>query len=409
MRIFFFTHYFPPEGNAPASRVDEMAKCWVRAGHRVTVVTCAPNAPSGQIYDGYRNRFRQREQIDGIDVLRVWTYLAANKGTVRRMLNYVSYGFSAFFHSLALGKPDLIIATSPQIFTGWAGLLAHRFLRRPFVLEVRDMWAESITTLISVKKSRVLRLIESIEFSLYRATSHIVTVGDGYKKRLVELGLPPEKISIFTNGVDTELFRPRPPDDALREQWGLEGKYVCSYVGTIGMACQLDVTLRAGQRLKEMGRDDIVFLLVGDGAVREELQAEAARMGLDNVIFTGTQPKEMMPRFHALSNCSLIHLKKTPLFTAVLPSKMFEMFYMKRPIILGVEGEAARILEASGGGICIEPENEEALLAAIDRLQSNPALATQFGQSGHDYVAEHFDRETVASRYLGYLEEIISS
>jgi hypothetical protein len=408
MRILFYTHYFPPEGNAPASRVFEMAKQWVQAGHRVTVVTGAPNAPNGQVYDGYRNRFRQRELIDGIEILRVWTYLAANKGAARRMLNYISYGVSAFLHSLFLKKPDLIIATSPQIFSGWAGLLAHKVMRRPFVLEIRDMWAESITTLTSVKQGWLIRILEAIESTLYRAASHIVTVGEGYRERLIEQGLPPDAISIFTNGVDTDFFKPRPPDDELRRQWGLEDKFICSYVGTIGLACQLDVILRAAQALKAMHRDDIAFLLVGDGAVREELEAEAARLGLDSIVFTGKQPKEMMPLFHAISDCSLVHLKKTPLFTSVLPSKIFEIAYMKRPIILGVEGEAARVLEISGGGICIEPENESELLAAIDRLRAEPALAEQLGQSGHNYVAEHYDRKKVASRYLDYLEKIVS-
>ena len=162
MKILFFSHYFPPEGNAPASRVFEMAKRWVESGHQVTVMTCAPNIPDGIVYEGYQNHFRRRETVDGVDVIRIWTYIAANKGTMRRMMNYLSYTFSAFLHSIFLERPDVIIATSPQLFCGWAGWLAYCVMRRPFVLEVRDMWAESITTLTSIKGGVLFRMLERI-------------------------------------------------------------------------------------------------------------------------------------------------------------------------------------------------------------------------------------------------------
>ena len=410
MRILFYTHYFPPEGNAPASRVFEMSKAWVAAGHRVTVITCAPNVPSGVVYDGYRNRFRQLETIEGIDVVRVWTFIAPNKGTVRRLLNYASYTVSALFQTLFVKRPDIIIATSPQLFCGWAGQLAHWFLRRPFVLEVRDMWAEGIVALTSVERGRLLGILESIENKLYQMAPRIVTVGEGYQRRLVEKNVDPAKLTIVTNGVDTEFFAPRPPEVELRREWGLEGKFVCAYVGTIGLACSLDVAVDAGKLLKQQGRDDIVFLIVGDGAVKDELAAKVRENGLEQiVVMTGRLPKEEIPRVYALSDCSLVHLRKTPLFASVLPSKIFEISHMKIPIILGVEGEAARLVEASGGGICIEPDNARQLLEAIARLQDDPELAAQMGQAGHDYVAKNFDRQKLAQVYLEYLEQIVAA
>lgn len=409
MRILFYTHYFPPEGNAPASRVFEMSKAWVAEGHQVTVITCAPNVPNGVVYEGYRNRFRQRETIEGVEVVRVWTYLAPNKGAVRRLLNYASYTVSALFHTLFVDRPDIIIATSPQLFCGWAGQIAHWVLRRPFVLEVRDMWAEGIATLMSVEQGRVLAILEAIETKLYRLAPQIVTVGDGYKKRMEEKGIDPAKMTIVSNGVDTDFFAPRSPEVALREEWGLAGKFVCSYVGTIGLACSLDVTIDAGKLLKQQGRDDIVFLIVGDGAVREDLAASIRANGLEKiVIMTGRQPKEVIPQVHALSDCSLVHLRKTPLFASVIPSKIFEISYMKIPIILGVAGEAAKLVEASGGGICIEPDNEVELLEAVTRLKDDPQLAARLGQAGHDYVAEHFDRQKLALVYLDYLGGIVA-
>jgi len=405
MRILFLSHYFPPEVNAPASRTYELCKRWVRRGHEVTVITSAPNAPDGVLYPGYRNRLVQREMVDGIEVVRVWTYLAANKGTVRRMVNYVSYMVSASLCSLFVRRPDVVIATTPQLFCGWAGAFAHWTRRRPFILEVRDMWAESIFTLTSVKGGRLLRFAEWLEFKLYGLAPTIVTVGEGYKSRLAAGGVDPAKMVTITNGVDREFFAPREPDRELADRWNLTGKFVCTYAGTIGLAHGLEVVLRAAELLRDKGRSDVVFLLVGEGARREELEAQARAMKLDNVIFAGKQPKGMMPRIHSISDCSLVHLRKAPLYTSVLPSKIFEVAHMKRPILLGVDGEAAKIIRESNCGICIEPENETQLVDAVQRLASDPALCRSLGEAGHRYVACRFDRDQLALDYLGVIAQ----
>ena len=407
-RILFLTHYFPPEGNAPASRVHELCKRWVREGCTVTVITCAPNVPDGKLYEGYRNRLTQSESIDGIQVIRVWTFIAANKGTVLRMLNYVSYMFSAALRALFVTRPDVIIATSPQLFCGWAGVITRWTRRRPLILEMRDLWAESIVTLTSVERGRLLRALEWLEFRMYDRARHIVTVGDGYRRQLVDRGVPPERITIITNGVDRELFAPRDRDDDLAGRLGVRGRFVCSYIGTIGMASGLGVVLRAGQKLTQRKRDDIVFLLVGDGAIREALQARIAELQLNNVILTGRQPKSQIPAYLSISGCSLVHLRRAPLYATVLPSKIFEAAHMKRPIVLGVEGEAARVVTASGGGICIEPDNEEQLLAAVERLADDPALRERLGQAGHDYVVQHYDRDRLARDYLGFINQVLA-
>jgi glycosyltransferase involved in cell wall biosynthesis len=407
LKLLFFTHYFPPEGNAPASRVYELCRRWVAAGHEVTVVTCAPNVPAGKVYEGYRNRLSQREEIDGIRVVRVWTLIAANKGTVLRMLNYVSYMISASLRAVFLGRPDLIIATSPQLFCGWAGVITKWTKRRPLILEVRDMWAESIVTLTSVAPGRLLRCLERFELAMYRSTPHLITVGEGYRRMLAERGIPRERMTIITNGIDREFFAPREADADLRARWALDGKFVCSYIGTIGLASGLDVVLRAAEKLRQRGREDIVFLLVGDGAVRDSLQQRAQRMGLDNVVLTGRQPKRLMPGFQSISHCSLVHLRKAPLYLTVLPSKIFEAAHMRRPIILGVAGEAAQVIEESGGGICIEPGNEDQLIDAVERLAGDPQLRERLGRAGHDYVARHFDWDRLAARYLEMLEQIV--
>ena len=180
MYIMMFSHYFRPEGNAPASRAYENCKNWVRQGHRIKVITCAPNVPDGKVYDGYKNKLYQKENIDGIDIVRVWSYIAANKGKVRRILNYISYMFSAVFFSLFQKKPDVVIATSPQFFCGWAGVVISRLRRVPLILEIRDIWPDSIVAVGAMRQKFLLRILEWLEVKMYAAAQEIVTVGEGY-------------------------------------------------------------------------------------------------------------------------------------------------------------------------------------------------------------------------------------
>ena len=335
MKILFLTHYYTPEGNAPASRVSALAERWAAAGHDVTVLTCAPNVPDGVVYPGYRNRWTQREVLNGVKVLRVWTYIAPNKGTVRRIVNYLSYMHSAFWHGLWVKRPDVLIATSPQFFCGWAGVKLSWWRRLPFVLEIRDIWPESMSAVNAGLPGPALKYIGWLERRMYRRADRIVTVGQGYVEKLKERGVPEDKISVIMNGVDKKLFFPRPVNEELRRQYGLSGKFVCSYIGTIGMACGLKSALDAAQLLKERGRDDIRIVLVGDGAQREALQKEAQERKLDNVIFTGRRPKSEMPDWVASSDVNLVHLKKSDLFETVMPSKIFESAGCARPMLRG--------------------------------------------------------------------------
>jgi len=345
--------------------------------------------------------------MDGIEVIRVWTYLASNKGTLPRILNFVSYMVSAVFFALFLKRPDIVVATSPQFFCGWAGVWYHRLRGIPFVLEIRDLWPETIIAIGAMRNRRLLRFVEWLEKRMYRAADRIVTVGGGYREKLLERGVADDKIDIVMNGADLHLFTPRPADPALKRAYGLENRFVCAYVGTLGLCSGLDVVHRAGAILKREGRGDIRFLLVGDGAVREDLIAEARSLGVDNVVFAGRQPKNTIPDFIALADVCLAHLQRNDLFKTVMPSKIFEAAAMRKPIVLGVEGFAADLLQAAGGGVCIEPENEVELARALTRLADEPALAAQYGENGYNYVNNHFDRRLLAEHYLGILRRMV--
>ena len=373
---------------------------WASQGHEVEVITCAPNVPNGVVYEGYSNRLLQSETIDGVSVTRVWTYLSANKGTMGRILNFVSYMVAAVVVSCFRRRPDVILATSPQFFCGWAGLLAARLRLRkvPFVLEIRDLWPDSILAVGAITNQRILRVLYRLERWLYAGADHVVTVGEGYWEDLVAKGVPREKLSIVPNGVDRDIFWPREAGDGVA-RFGIHDRFTCAYVGTIGMAAGLDVVIQAAELLRTRERDDIAFLLVGDGAEREKLERTAHEKGLDNVMFAGRLPRSEMPEILAAADACLVHLRKVDLFKQVLPSKIFEMAAMKKPIILGVQGQAAKLIKTAGAGVCIEPENAEELAEAACRLASDPALGKQWGQAGHDYVVQNYDRRLLADKY----------
>jgi hypothetical protein len=408
MHILFLSHYFVPENNAPAARVHGVAKEWARLGHRVTVLTCAPNVPAGVVYEGYENKAFQTEWIDGIRTARVWTYVAANRGRVRRGLNYLSY-LAAAGAAGALIRPraDVVIATSPQFFAGWAGWPVAAAHNAPFVLEIRDIWPDSITAVGALKEGRIVRSLRRLETALYERADHIVAVGDGYRMNMIRKGVGPSKISVITNGVDADLFTPRPPDAGLRAALGFAPEtFVITFAGTIGMASGLEVALGAAARLKAQGRRDIAFLLVGDGAVRAELEQQARAEGLDNVVFTGLVPRSDLPRYLASSDACLVHFRRQELFSTILPSKFFEDAAMEKPILLGFEGEARMMLDEAGCGVAFEPSNDAELAAAAVRLADDRAACTRMGEAGRRYVLEHFDRRRLARDYLELLQRV---
>jgi glycosyltransferase involved in cell wall biosynthesis len=404
VRILALSHYYPPEVNAPASRLSEHARVWRDAGHEVTVVTCAPNHPAGTLYPGYRNRLWQEETVDGVRVIRLWTFLAANEGFVPRIANYLSYLLSVLVWSWRLPKADVVMSTSPQFFCGLAGWLLKR-RTRPWVLEIRDLWPESIVTVGAMKRGFAIRLIEKIETFAYARANLVVSVTDGFVPH-IRARRPDGPIAVIKNGVDLSRFTSDPvAADAFRAQHGLTGKFVASYVGTHGMAHGLDSVIAAAERLKH--RTDIAILMVGGGAERERIRATRDRRGLTNIVMLDQLPKEAMPAVWGASDAALVLLKRVDTFKNVIPSKMFEAMALGVPMILGVEGEAKALMDDGGAGIAITPENDAELVTAIERLADDRTLGKKFGKSGQKYVRAHFDRETLARAYLAEFEALL--
>ncbi len=345
MHILFITDNFPPEVNAPASRTFEHCREWVRTGHKVTVITCAPNFPRGRVYGGYKNRPYQTHNMDGIHVVRVWSYITANEGFVKRIMDYVSFMASAVIASPLVKKPDLVISTSPQFFSACAAFLISAMKKRPFVFELRDIWPESIKAVGAMDNSSIIRLLEKIEIFLYKKAVRIISVTKSFKQILIKRGVSADKISVVTNGVDLGRFQPRAKDAELVKKYGLENKFIAGYIGTHGMAHALETVLDAADKIRQQdGGDDFYFILLGNGAKKKYLMEKADSMGLDNVVFVDSVPKADVVRYWSLLDVSVIHLRKAKLFTTVIPSKLFECMGMGIPVLHGVMGESADIV-----------------------------------------------------------------
>lgn len=404
MKILFLADNFYPEVNAPASRTYEHAKEWVKEGHEVTVITCVPNFPKGEVFEGYRNRLWQKEIIDGIEVIRVWSYIAANRGFVRRTLDFISFSVTSFFAGLFV-KADIIVATSPQFFTALSGRTLSFWRRIPWIMEVRDLWPESIKTVGAMKDNLFIRYFEWEEMRCYRSAKTIVVVTDSFKRTLTARGIDADKIKVVKNGVDKELFKPVPKDEALIKELGLEGKKVIGYIGTHGMAHKLDFILDCAKHMQ--AKNDCHFLFIGSGAERESLLAKKDSEGIANVTMLDSVPKDQVGRYISILDLSLINLRKSDLFKTVIPSKIFENAAMQIPIIMGVQGEAQEIVEKYEAGICFDPENEDDFIAKLDQILSDPQLYARCRKGG-EALAMDFDRKVLASKMLGCMKDAAS-
>ena len=407
MHILFLTDNFPPEVNAPASRTFEHCREWVKAGHRVTVITCAPNFPTGRLHPGYRNHLLRRERMEGIEVVRVWSYIAANEGVVRRTLDYASFMISAVLAAPFVRGVDVVVATSPQFFTACAGAAVAAMLERPFVFELRDLWPASLRAVGAIGDAFMLAALERLELFLYRRAAAVVAVTRAFKADLVGRGVDGDKITVVTNGVDLTRFFPKPREAALADRYGLAGKFVVGYIGTHGMAHGLDTVLETARLLQSRPEGQaIYFLLLGDGACKRALQSKAEQWGLTSVIFLQTVSRDEVARYWSLLDVFVIHLKADPLFATVIPSKLFEGMAMGAPVLHGVGGESARIVEEEGVGLTFEPENPAAMASALTAMAAKEDMRRQMATRAR-LAALRYDRRVLAADMLRVLEQTV--
>lgn len=406
MKILFLTDNFPPEVNAPASRTYEHSREWVLTGHEVTVITCFPNFPTGKIFPGYKNRFWMIERLNGIKVIRVWTYVSANEGFFRRTLDYVSFMISAVVAGLFVRSHDIIIGTSPQFFTVCAACVLGKLKQLPWIFELRDLWPESIRAVGAIRNKQVISLLELIEVFLYRQSKAIISVTESFKRSLAARGIPSEKIKVVTNGVDLSNFYPRQKDIELLKELKLDKKFVVGYIGTHGLAHALDTILDAAKIIQ---RNDSAkkfsFLFLGNGAQKQHLVDRASKENIENVVFVSSVSKDLVVRYWSLLDISIIHLRRDPTFLEVIPSKLFESMGMGIPVLHGVEGESAEIVRNNSIGLTFESENSDSFCKALLELAENKNLLESMKLSG-PVAAAKFERKKLARDMMDYIERV---
>ncbi|MEL6820623.1 MAG: glycosyltransferase family 4 protein [Calditrichota bacterium] len=406
LRILFLSQYFPPEMGAPSARTFELARKWTQEGHSVTVVTAFPNHPTGVIPSEYPQHVYKQETNGDINVIRTYIYPVANKGFFKRILSYLSFMFSSvLLGPWKTGPVDVIIATSPQFFVAVAGYLMSIIKWKPFIFEVRDLWPESIVQLGQLKNRTIIRLLESIEVFLYRKAKAVVVVTESSVPIIEQKGIVREKLHIIKNGVDLELFKPADSKAALRKSLGLEGKFIVSYIGTHGLSHALDKVLETAALMRE--EKDIHFLLVGEGAEKDKLLAMKNELQLDNVTMLSQIDKQQLPDYYNMCDLVLITLRDLDLFRCVIPSKMFEIMAVAKPILISVDGEARDIVVNSAqAGEFVAPEDPEAMREGILKLYGDGSRCAELGQNGRRFVEEYFNRDQLAVDYLEILQAV---
>jgi glycosyltransferase involved in cell wall biosynthesis len=410
MKILYVSQYYPPEIGAPAARVSELARAWAALGHEVSVLTGFPNHPDGKIPPEYRRYWRRlwmRDDCDGVRVYRTWLLPLPNRRSWERMLNYSSFCVSAVLRGIMMPRPDVLIATSPQLLVGVAGMVVAKVKRGPFVFEVRDLWPESLEAVgVSHRGSKLYRIIERIAATLYNHADFIVTVTPPLKKHLEESWrIPSRRVALVINGVDEKLMKPGAEHSEVTEEFGLDGRFVVSYVGTLGNAHGVETLLECAGLL-ESAALDVRFLIVGAGAEREKLERLVRERKLNNVQLVEPQPRARVPKILAASQACVVLLKRSELFRTAIPTKMLEMMACGRPVVLSAEGESAALLARAGAGICVAPEDSRGLAEAILLMRSDAALRERCGRNGAAFARRELTRSSTAARYLEILEAL---
>jgi len=407
MRILVLTDRYWPEIAAPSFRLREHARAWVEAGHEVMVVTCVPNFPRGIVFPGYRNRLWQEEMLDGVRVIRLGTYMTANEGMFKRTLDYMSFMLAAIVAAPRYPAFDVALASSPPFFVAIAGWAVSVIRRRPWVFEIRDLWPASIKA-VGASKSRMLDWVERVELALYRSADRILSLTHSFKSELTARGIDAGKIDVVTNGVDAAQFSPERATFDARAALGVPHDAVLAgYIGTVGMAHGLKTVLEAAALTQS--RRDVVFLILGEGAERAALEAEARSRGLDNLKFHDLVSHDLMPSYLAALDLSIIHLKPDPLFKTVIPSKIFESMAMGVPMVMAVEGESAEIVREAEAGVCIPSGDARAMADAVLALADGPDERKRLAANGARVVRERYARKPLALAALRTLELAVES
>jgi glycosyltransferase involved in cell wall biosynthesis len=405
MRVLLISQFYPPE---PFFR-HEIASYLAQRGHRVTTITAFPNYPQGKVYKGYRQRPWQWEEIEGARVLRLPLFPDHSKSGLRRALSYFSFAASAScFGSALCGPADVAWVYDPPLVTGIPALWIKRLRRIPFVFEIQDLWPETLEATGMVRSRAVLRIVDSLADRIYRQASGIIVSAPGMADTLVEKGVARSKVHLIPNWIDETLFRPLPSDPAVAERFGMAGKFNVVFAGNLGLAQCLETVLDAARELSDV--HDVQFVIAGDGVQEKPLKDMTQALRLRNVIFLGRQPLELMPKLFAASDALLVHLKRDPLFRITIPAKTNAYLACGRPIIMAVEGDAARLVDEARAGVTCKAEDPKGLAEAVRKLHEMDAgQRATLGISGRSYFLQHCAKEVLLPKYERLFSDVASA
>jgi glycosyltransferase involved in cell wall biosynthesis len=403
LNILYISQYFPPEVGATQTRAYEMARRLVQMGHHVTVLTEFPNHPKGVIPSEYRGKWVEYDRLDGIDVIRTWVFVRPQKNFYTRMAFYLSFMLTAALAgSLRRGPVDVLYVTSPPFFVGLSGLWLSRLKNARMVLELRDLWPQSAVELGELSSARFIRWAEWLEKIYYRKADRVVVVTRGVVDRLIGQGVAPEKIRYIPNGSNPDLYFDR--GDAIKKALGLKDKFVVLYAGIFGIAQGMEFLCDVAEACKP--HNDMHFVFIGEGPLKGHVSQIKEQRQLDNLSLLDEVPRETIAAYVSAADVCLVPLKKLRLFTITLPSKLFDFMACQRPVVVSIDGEARRIVEESGGGVYVEPENIAQMKQALLKLKAFPAKRRQMGKSGREYVIKYYSREQGARDVEKLLHEL---
>ena len=405
MNLLIYTQYFPPETNAPANRWGYFAKYLANQNHKITVLTSFPNHPLGRILNGYKNQWYFKEEKDNMGIIRTWTYISVSRKFISRLFNYFSFAFSSCINSFSIKNIDIIIASSPPLSVAIIGAIIAKKKRIPLILDLRDIWPEAAVSTGYIKKGFLYHLAEKWEKRCYKQAQKILVNSSAVFEELKNIkGVPSSKLELIPNGADLEFFKEINDNDKINEDYNIKNKFVVLYTGLLGFAQAPEVMIDAAKILEN--NKDIVFLIVGGGPLKKDLESKIKNLKLDNVILSGQRPREEMPIFVSRGDICLIPYKNSSTFQKNVPSKMFDYMASGKPIIINLEGAASDIIEKAQAGLVIEPENTSALAKAIEQLYNNKFLRKKMGDLGRSYVEKYYDKKEISKQLETILENV---
>ena len=402
MSILIFTQHFPPETVATGRRALDLAESLAKRGRRVTVITGVPNHPSSLGLAFCQEAPRSEVAPAGYNVVRVPVFRSQNPRARNRLLTYASFVLSAAWAGLRQPRPGVVLAVSP-LPTGLAAMLAHWWHRAPLVFDLQDIWPDSALAVGVLRPSRALRLLRRLERFFYRRCALIVGITEGFRRYLLHLGIPPERVAVVPNGVDCGMFDDVEGGRQFKEPQEPDKEFVVGYVGNIGLAQGLATLLDAADALRD---SRVKFLLVGEGTDKARLRKLARISGLENVKFIDGVPRQQVAPILAGCDALLLILRSDPLFDITIPSKLYEYMAAGKPIVCSVGGEAAGLVATAECGLTVNPSDGAELAQAIRRLMDDPALCRTMGTKGKLCARECFSRDSMMADYAEMIDGV---